>query len=380
MNKTYEISQILVYYDVPELIVSTDKVGTKYLCLLIEENEDGYGYLSIAISESRLAQFKVGDIDLRKIYSFPELNELFIISLLDEKTLKFERFLEEKINEDWLPDEGFFLQKAFNDDSKIVKESINKNNAIVHLALSDSKNDLGIDADDLGDIVKLYSILLENTFKKSLQGHKVKDKKQYIVPENYKLRAFASSAASFNVHLYSESQKDLFGNCLVEYGLEKIDELFSNIDNEFELIKSLRSIKGHAVSSFTKILKKISNDNLRLKHKWYAPNRHHINSYAIDKRKAEEILEILSKTQELNEEIKEFVGYFVQVDIPRKTWKLKVEDEIKPIHGEASTQEQLKGITVDSVLYKIICEEFIEEFTVSEKERVQYVIKSIEEI
>lgn len=380
MNKIYEISQILVYYDVPELIVSTDKIGTKYLCLLIEENEDSFSYLSIPVSENRLAQFQVGDIDLRKIYSFPELNELFILSLLDENTLKFERFLEEEINEDWLPEEGFFLQKAFKDDSKIVKESINKNNAIVHLALSDDKNDLGIDADDLGDIVKLYSILLENTFKKSLQEHKVKNKNQYIIPENYNLRAFASSAASFNVHLYSESQKDLFGNCLVEYGLEKIDELFSNIHNEFELIKSLRSVKGHAVSSFTKILKKISNDNLKLKHKWYAPNRHHINSYAIDKKKAEEILKILSKTEELNEEIKEFIGYFVQVDIPRKTWKLKIDEENKSIFGEVSTQEQLKGITVDSVLYKIICEEIIEEFTISEKEKVRYIIKSIEEL
>lgn len=380
MNNIFNISQILVYYDVPELIVSTDKVGTKYLCLLIEEDEDKLNYLTIPISESRLAQFKVGDIDLKKIYSFPELNEPFILSLVDENTLKFQKYLTEPINEDWLPEEGFYLLKAFKDNSKIVNESINKNNAVVHLALSDSRNDLGVDADDLGDIVKLYSILLENTFKKSLQEHKVKEKKQYITPENYKLRAFASSAASFNVHLYSESQKDLFGNCLVEYGLEKIDELFSNVNNELELIKSLRSIKGHAVSSFTKILKKISSDDLKLKHKWYAPNRHHINSYAIDKEKAEGILKILSKTEELTEETKEFVGYFVQVDIPRKTWKLKTEEDNKPIFGESSTQEQLKGLTVDSVLYKIICEEVIEEFTVSEKERVRYIIKSIQEI
>lgn len=369
-----------MYYDVPELIISNDNIGTNYLCLLIEEYENNLNYLSIPISEKRLAQFKVGDIDLKNIFAFPELNEPFIISLLDEDTLEFQSYLTGSIKEDWLPEDGFFLQKAFRDDSKIVEESIKKENAVVHLALSDDNDDLGIEADDLGDIVKLYSVLLENTYKKSLQERKIKEKKQFIIPQNYKLRAFASSQASFNLHLYSESQKDLFGNCLIEIGLEKIDELFSNVENEDELIKTLRSVKGHAVSSFTKILKKISNDNLKLKHKWYAPNRNTINSYTIDKKNAKEILSILNKTEELTEEIKEFTGYFVQVDITRKTWKIKTEDEGKLIFGEALSTEQLKGLTVDSIIYKIVCEELIEEFTVSEKEKTRYILKSIEEI
>ncbi len=80
------------------------------------------------------------------------------------------------------------------------------------------------------------------------------------------------------------------------------------------------------------------------------------------------------------EEIKEFIGYFVQVDITRKTWKIKTEDEGKFIFGEALSNEQLKGLTVDSIIYKIVCEELIEEFTVSEKEKTKYILKSIEEI
>lgn len=380
MNKKFNISQILVYYDIPEIIVSTDNIGTKYLCLLLEEHTDHLDFLTTPISEKRLAQFKSGDIDLKKIYAFQELNEPFILTLVNEDTFEFQKYLSEPIDESWLPEDGFYMQKAFDDNSNIVEESINKDNAVVHLALSDDKNDFGIEADDLGDVVKLYSFLLENTYKKSLQEHKVKEKKQFITPQNYKLRAFASSAASFNIHLYSESQKDFFGNCLIELGLEKIDELFSNIKNEEELIKTLRSIKGHAVSSFTKILQKISNDNLKLKHKWYAPNRHNIHSYTLNKFDADKLLEILSKTEELTEEIKEFIGHFVQIDITRKTWKIKTEDEGKVIFGETLTEEHLKGLTVDSILYKIVCEETVEEYKVSEKEKTKYIIKSIEEL
>jgi len=380
MNKSFKISQILVYYDVPEIFVSTDNIGTNYLCLLVEEGDNSLEYISMPISEKRLIQFKVGDIDLKKIFSFPELNEPFIISLYSNDKIEFNRYLDNGIDKNWLPDDGFYLQKAFLNNDEIVEESTQKDNVIVHLALSDKNDDYGIDADDLGDMAKLYSIFLENSYKKALQERKVKDRKQFIIPQNYKLRAFASSQASFNLHLYSESQKDLFGNCMIELGLEKIDELFSNFNNEDELIKTLRSIKGHAVSSFSKMLKKINNDDLKLKHKWFAPNRKNIYSYSIDKGKAEEILSILNKTEELEEEIKEFIGYFVQIDVTRKTWKIKTQEENKIIFGEVKNEEHLKGLTVDSIIYKIVCEEIIEEYKVSEKEKAKYIIKTIEEL
>lgn len=375
MNRAFNISQILVYYDMPELFISVDEINTHYLCMLVEPEDDIYRYLTIPISENRIAQFISGKIDLYEIYVNPEINSYFFLSI-DENELVIDSFHIQDVKEEWLPSEGFFLNTPFQDDSIIVKEVVSKDNAVIHLALSDSRDDFGIDTDDLGDLVKLYSVLLENSYKKALTEHNVNNKKQFIIPENYKVRAFLSSAASFNLHLYSESQKDIFGNCMVEYGLEKIDEIFSEYETEEDLIKKLRTIKGHAVSSYTKILKKISSDNLKLKHKWYAPNRESINYKIIDKNKADDILEILQKTEELTEEVKEFIGFFVQVDIVRRTWKLRT-DEGKDIFGEASNEEQLKGLTIETIQYKIVCEEIIEEFKVSEKERIKYIVKTV---
>lgn len=377
--KKFKVSEILVYYDVPEVFVAKDLVETNYLAMMIDI-DDSYKYLSIAISPQKLGLFVSGNLDLLQIFKDPEVREFIILSPGNEDDDLFiiDKVLYE-IDDEWLPNEGFYLSTPFSDDSRIINEAVEKDNAIIHLAISDDKDDFGIETDSLGDIVKLYSTLLENSYKKAVNQRKVPDMKSFIVSNNYKLRAFASSAASFNLHLFSESNKDIFGNSMIELGLEKIDEIFKHYDNDDELLSVLRTIKGHAVSSFGKMLTKISSDNLKIKHKWFAPNRKSINIQVIEKSRADSILKIISSTVELSEEIKEFSGYFVQVDILKRTWRLKREEDGKEVHGEA-TSEQLRGITIETIKYKLVCEERIEEFKVSEKEKISYVFKSVEEI
>jgi len=375
MNKLIHISQILAYYDVPELFLGKDNIGTNYLCMLIEKDND-LKYLATLISINRLSQFTCGLIDLRSIYENPEIREFYLLDSVDGTSYMIEQSFDSEIQQDWLPLEGFLLNNPFNDDTLIVEESLERNNAVVHLAVSDEKDDLGIETDDLGDIIKLYSMLVENSYKKVISQRKLKGSKSYIIKENYKLRAFASSAASFNLHLFSEANKDLFGRSMIEFGLEKIDDIFESYDKDIDLLNVLRSIQGHGVSSFAKILKKISANNLKIKHKWFAPSRQHVNVRIIDKDQADRVLNIITSTIELSEEIKEFIGTFVQVDLLKKTWRLKLTDGGKEIFGTA-TEEQLIGLTIRTLEYRLICEEIIEEFKVSDKEKISYIFKSI---
>src|SRR5690606_2975834 len=214
--------------------------------MLIQENND-LKYLSTQISKNKVSQFICGNIDLRSIYESPEINEFYILDCKEENLYTIEQQFLGPVREEWMPLPGFFLNNSFGDNNIIVQESIEKENAIVHLAISDEKDDFGIETDDLGDIVKLYSLLVENCFKKAVTQRKVPDTKSFIIEDNYKLRAFASSAASFNLHLFSESNKDLFGNTMIELGLEKIDEIFMPYEDEKDLINALRSIKEHGV-------------------------------------------------------------------------------------------------------------------------------------
>lgn len=374
MNRILNISQILVYYDLPHIFTATDQVGTDYLCMLVSLEELPH-YLTTQISKNRLIGFLNGSIDLREIFVNPELKQWFTFYSENENYFEIEEIAE--LPAQYLPEEGFKYKNHEKTDDIIVRESIEYSNAVVHLAVSDEYDNYSIEADDLGDIMRLYQVILENTYKKELSNRKVKEKKTFYQPQNYKLRAFASSCSSFNIHLHSTSQTNLFGNAIIEIGLEKINQILSNFEKEDEYIEILRSVKGHSVSTLRKLMEKIIDNNLVIKHKWYSPNQEKVHYTKIDAEKANAIYEILNSSEELGDEIKIFTGHLVQIDVDKGTWRVYNNEDEKEYSGESSP-EKLQGLTVETVTYELNCTELIEAMKVSEKEKVKYILNSIE--
>ncbi len=378
MKKLLQIQQILVYYDIPEIFIATDEVDTKYLCLLVDIDKDLTKYITTPISAKRLTRFINGKEDLRNIFLVPETDNIYFFDRISESIEAIN--LDKKIPEEYLPEEGFVFEKPLEDEKVILNEALEKKNAIVHLAVSDSNDNYSIDADDLGDIVKLYQVIIENSFKKEIARRKIKNKKSMYIPENYKLRAFAVSYSSFNLHLYSTSQVDLFGNSIIELALSKFEEIIQDFENEEEYIKILRTVKGHTISSFKKLIKKLIDCDIKIKHKWYSLGQDKVHFSVLDKIKSEKIYNILSLTEELAVEKKSFEGYFVQIDVEKGTWRIyNIEDE-KEYNGETNNKDILQGITVKTINYKIECIESIEELKVAEKEKVKYILDKIEKM
>ncbi|MFP3733127.1 DUF6575 domain-containing protein, partial [Bacillus sp. SIMBA_006] len=83
-----------------------DEIKTHYLCLLVEPENDIYRYLTIPISEKRIAQFISGKIDLYEVYVNPEINSYFFLSINDEDELIIDSFQIQGLKEEWLPSEG----------------------------------------------------------------------------------------------------------------------------------------------------------------------------------------------------------------------------------------------------------------------------------
>lgn len=378
MNKTLNLSQVLVFYDVPEIFLATDSVGTQFLCLLVESNIHLLKYIAVAISKMRLHNLLFGNIDLRQVISEPENNEWFVFDEID-KPIIANLWTESQLPEDYLPEPGFIFQENPFTESIIFQEVREKNSAVVHLSLSDSTNDAGIDADNLGIVTKLYQNLVENCLRKSLQSFKGKRKKVTLSPTDFKLRAFASSAGSFNLHLFSTAEVDLFGYSIIEAGLEKFDELTRDVDNTEEYVAKLRSVRGHTISSLKKLMSSLIENELALSHKWFAPSQQKVNSSSLDNMKARMIMEILNKSDELAEVTRILIGQFTQVDLKRGTWRIYNIDDDKEYRGEAP-ETKLQGVTVKTVTYRVVCQEFLEEFKVSETEKIRYVLESIEPI
>lgn len=378
MTIKLKIMQILVYYDISEIFIATDEVGTKFICLLVDDDDESFLYISTAISSKRLSDFINGLVDLREIYVSPEINQIYSFNNISE-TIEATSFHDLVLPNEYLPEPGFKYKKALEEDKLILNEALEKNNAIVHLAVSDINDNYSIDADDLGDIVKLYQIIIENTYKKEITKRYIKNKKEYIIPENYKLRAFASSYSSFNLHLFSTSQVDLFGNSIIELALAKFEELVKDFDNDDLYIETLRTVKGHTISSFKKLIKKLIDCDIKIKHKWYSLGQENVHFTILDKTRANKIYDILNIRDELAEERKCFEGYFVQVDVKKGTWRIfNLEDE-KEYNGEV-LDNLLQGVTVRTEIYKIECLEIIEELKVAEKEKIKYTLEKIEKV
>lgn len=378
MKIELNISRILIYYDFPELFLANDNVGTKYLCLLTKFNENSPEYVCLPVSNSKLASLISGEIDLREAFINPETGNWFYINSFNGESFEASRLETKELQENLLPEEGFLYPQIDESNKEIVTEVQERENTIVHLSLADSKNSYSIEADVLADYVKLFQGLVRKTYKKTISKLGAKSKKLLDQEYNYNLRAFATSKGSLNIHFYGTAQKDIFGNTELERALSKIDKITQDFSDEEEYIELLRSIKGHPISSYRKLIERISKENVRVKYKWYSPGEQEVHYRELSKTFAEKVLEILNQKDELIEEIKEFVGVFKQADVTRGNWRIHNSEDNKEYSG-VSEGRKLEGITLETMEYKAICEEIIVIDKVTEREKVEYRLVTIEE-
>jgi hypothetical protein len=378
MTRKLNIDRILVFNDFPELFLAQDNSELDYLCLLTRYDLDEYHYHCVAISKKRLYQYLNGKIDLREIFMNPELHEWWLSTDTSATQFEITFYSNDGLAEAFLPEADCFFTDELQDDL-IRHEVVEHKNVIIHLSLSAEDNRHSIPVDDLGDFSKLYQALVENAYKKSILKSDLNDKRSFIIPKNYRLEAFAASPGSFNLHLVSRSNKDLFGNSIIEEGLRRIDDIISYSENEEELIEGLRQIKGHAISNYRKLLEKIIDRNITFKYKWHSPSSPVIHTRTINQNYAIRIKEILDLKDDLIEEIKEFIGFVKQADVERGSWRITNEEDGKDYTGE-SEGHLLAGITLKTVKYKFVCQEIVEALKVTEKEKTNYRLITFEEL
>ena len=103
--------QILVFYAAPILFTVTDAVESLYLCLL-SSIPDEYDCTAIRISHGRLTEYLSKRVDLRAIFTNPEIpGEYFRVTPDGEERLILSPLDAKDLTEDRLPEEGDFIQK-----------------------------------------------------------------------------------------------------------------------------------------------------------------------------------------------------------------------------------------------------------------------------
>jgi len=372
---------VLVQYDVPELFVAQDNIGRQFISLLVQDDTI-LKYLAVPISINRLEKFLSGDVDLRAIYEYPETDEYYHVSSVNDEHLSVAFWSTEIPDTAFLPDEGFNFELDLIDE--IQTESYVKQKGIVELTLKNHEepDEFVVNASRLVSHLGVFQKLLERSYKKTISLINPSNKKELLSQDYSTLQVYGFAKGSFKVKLQTKKSIDVVGNSSIDQAFKALDNIIQNYDDQELLQSVLLDYKGHFVSTLREFVETIINENEPIEYKWFSPSLERPVVKTINIEVANEIHNFLKARNELETEEAIFEGVFVKADVQNGSWKLLNQDTHEFISGKSDqrTVDSLSGITLDTVLYKIVCQEEIFEVLSSGDEKHEYYLINFEKL
>lgn len=348
--RNLRLTKILEYYDVPQLFLAIDQLNSNFVCMMTEFIAGtGYIYFAVQVSESKLRDFLLGEVDLRQLYISPEVEDAYFRVVVHNQIISAESFSRDNITESILPDEGYYYEE--DDDAEnyeLVAKTQQERFTIIRLGFVDQRNSHEIDTECLAQAISAFQHTVTNCHQK-LRG------KQNAIEAKLKVTTF--KAASFDVEFKSSAPVDLFGGSELSDTFAKIDSLMrTSEEDEFKSI--LRSVQGRTVSNYKNFIKILEENNLAIKYKWVSSIADKsVVSTVVPKERVSQIYELLTRNEELASEEVEYTGVFLASSVENGKWSLRAEDIDKPINGESEDFNLLSGVTIERKRYRIRCRE-----------------------
>lgn len=114
------IKHTLVYCDGPQLIMGKDGRGVLYLGLAISHPDCQYGFLAVPVSEEMLEDYLSESVDLRFVFKRPKRDKYYLFDFQTDKQGRFPLSELSHVEDDWLPDAGFFARSHTEADPENV--------------------------------------------------------------------------------------------------------------------------------------------------------------------------------------------------------------------------------------------------------------------
>jgi len=390
MSLTVRTQSVLLFVDFPQIIVAHDAIGTNYICLLTERSKDKDKYVCIPISTKRLADLRSGDIDLRKVFTSPELDGIYIAEIVgsDAPINELELKPTETLIDEWLPEEGFYLpdfQQDWQSDSKvIVEEALGRNRAVVHLRIDppESRDDSKIDVVKLAQGLLAFQNLVKYAYRSAMRSLPDNIKHMIMGEDNYMMEAFAFSPGSFKIHMQSKEAADLSGYSNLVRALKIVDGLTKKIDSPKDAFEDAKNNRGHIISAYQNLLKYLYDNRSPLEYRWVMPSNLKPITRRITPEDAKDLYDLLVTREELAIEEIKFTGVFKKVDVTNGIWSLRSDEDGKEYRGSIAPGNNitLSGVIMDTQRYNIVCEEKIEETAGSGRQSTKLLMRTINEI
>lgn len=371
--RTLSHFETLLYYDGPELFVAQDQLGGCYVCVLVDIGENIDKYLCVPISSGRLDRLIIGDIDLRSIFTSPEIQEEFEGEVIDGNLnqIIIHPLQIDEIPTEWLPEAELFLKLEEFTDNKVVQEALSKQRGIIDITLNppEALQEPKITADHLSEAMRLFQRLMKFLYRKAIQLYKTGDKyvKESISsPSNYQLEVFGFSPGSFTLHMQTASKVDLLGNANISRALDILDSVNYEIDDPQHAVELISEYKGHFATAYKDLLNFIIETDTPFSYEWSMPSIKETRKAQITPRQAKPLYEAIIKKVDIGKEEKKLTGRFKKVDEDRGTWRLLSETD--QIQYSGVSEINLAGIVIDTQKYELFCEEQLEIAEISGKE------------
>lgn len=385
MKKAIRYKETLLYYDGPLVFLGEDRVGTFFICQSIDVSDNATSYLCVPVSRNRVHMLNKATIDLRTIFVEPEVEEYYLCNLseLYEFTNILTSIDKERITEEWLPEEGLYLSEPVPEVDIVLNRSKEVSKPIIHVTLDppEAQAEHKIHADRLAGFLSSFQNLIKYlyrwTYKKGCVVSELLDKKTAHLVD---VTAFAGG--SFTVEFEPLDYSNLFGECGLSNCLELLDEFNTKIDNAERALEFIQAHKGHLAGSYVRFLEFLRSSNTTLKYTWAYPSLKQSITKTIKTESIDPVLELCYQKAGIATEEVTFVGRVTKADKTGKTWKIRREEDKKEFSGKIKdgVNITLDGIVIENVLYRFICEEFIEEVSGTGKETKQYLLVQYEEI
>lgn len=361
------ITEILEYYDVPQLYVAIDAIETSYLCLTYDIDEKGVLHcVAVSISKDRLNDLITGHLELREVYLHPEMNLFDVIVEGDdvEATIR-----EQIFTDDMLPDEGYFLNFSQRENHDMITTSREEGCTIVRLGFNHETNNHMVSTEVLTKTVQNFQSILTKVSKKLHKNQEGNEAKLYVR---------AAIAASFDLELISEERSNLFGRSKVSDTLEMIKPLFSDYDEEVaECLANFKDIQ----SSYKSLVKELSENNTSFKIKWVESSVESLVSECpVTHNRINDLYALASSFEELEDSELILEGRFFMANTKNGKWGFLPENERRQKSGVCYDRTLLNGITLNEQLYRIKCILRPSRNPVTGKEYRSYILSEIERI
>ena len=335
-----KITEILEYYEVPQLFIAMDAIGTSYLCLTYDVDAKGVlKCLSADISKDRLNDFITGHLDLRSIFLEPELF-VYDVEVKGEEVEAKKR--DEDLEDTMLPDEGYFLNFAQRENYEMICASREERRTIIRLAFNHETNNHTLPVDVMTKSLHDFQAIISKAYHKLYKN----------VDENYaNLNVRAAIAASFDLEFVSNEETDLLGGSKIADTLGMIQPLFS--DNDDDVADCLVFFKN-AQSNYKSLVKTLSENSVSFKCKWVDSSLElKVSECPVSTNRMIGLYSLASSLEQMEDTTETFEGYFFMANTRSGDWKIKTNVGSRPKSGKCYERSLLNGIILYDQMYRV---------------------------